>query len=45
MLTVVMHSKDNSAYESEYNYLSDLKGHNDEEDLDETYSDNEKSVF
>ncbi len=43
MLTVVMHSKDNSAYESEYSYLSNLK--DEEKDFDVTYSDNEKSVF
>ncbi len=44
MLTIIMHSKNISAYESEYNYLSDLKN-DEEDDLEETYSDNEKSVF
>ena len=45
MLTIIMHSKNISAYESEYNYLSDLKDNNEDDDLDEAYSDNEKGVF
>ncbi|MDO8564240.1 MAG: hypothetical protein Q7R87_04480 [Nanoarchaeota archaeon] len=40
-----MHSKNNFPYESEYNYFSDLKDNRDEDNKDETYSDNEKSVF
>ena len=45
MLTTVMHSKDNSAYESEYSYLSNLKDEDEGEDFDLTYSDNEKGIF
>ncbi len=45
MPAIAMHSKHNFAYESEYSYLSDLKEYGQEDDLEETYSDNGKSVF
>lgn len=45
MINIIMHSKNNFAYESQYAYLSSLKDSDQEDDLEDTYFDNEKSVF